>query len=87
VDLQSKLTALMELAERLGIDVRRVPLGGEGGGICTLQGREVLFLDSSADLATQWARSLAGLAQLPEIDKVYVIPELREEIDAVRGEG
>ena len=86
MDLQRRMIALLELADRLGVEVRRTPLGGEGGGICTLKGRKVLFVDSSADLATQCQRTLTDFAQLPEIDSTYVVPELREEIDAVRRE-
>lgn len=84
MDLQRKMSTILELADRLDVRVRQVPLGGEGGGLCTIKGRKVLFVDSSADLATQCDRSLADFAQLPEIDNAYLMPELREELDRRR---
>ena len=85
--LRHKLSAILELAERLGFEVRHEPLGGSGGGACVLKGQRVLFVDSGADLATQCERCLADLARIAEIDTMYVVPELRDEIDRLRGRG
>ena len=82
----SKLRALLEIAERLGLQVRRVPLGGDGGGLCMVKGKRMLFVDLSADTATQCDRTLAALSSIPEIDSIFVIPELRECINQVRNE-
>jgi len=84
VELQSRLDTLLALAEELGIGIRREPLGGDGGGLCMLRGRRILFVDTSADLETRYERTLAGLAPLPELDNLYVRPEIREDIDACR---
>jgi hypothetical protein len=81
------LSAILELATRLGIEVRREPLGGTGGGLCRLKDRRVLFVDTMADLATQCDRSLGGLARLAQVDDAFVIPELRDEIERRRKEG
>jgi hypothetical protein len=85
VELQSRLDALLELADQLGIAVRREPLGGEGGGLCTLRGNRVLFIDTSADLETRYERTLAGLAAFPGLDELYIRPEIRQDLDAYRG--
>ncbi|HEY3243101.1 MAG TPA: hypothetical protein VGM03_07095 [Phycisphaerae bacterium] len=82
--MQPVLDDLIALAERVGIEVRREPLGGAGGGLCRLKGRRVLFLDYSADLATQIEQCLSALAQVPEVDSVFVLPDLRARIDAYR---
>ena len=84
MDLGAKLEALLELAEQLDISVRREPLGGEGGGLCHLRGRRVLFVDIQADLQTRFEKTVAALAELPEVDQHYVLPELREELDKHR---
>ena len=84
MDLHQKLSALLDVARRLDVTVRQEPLGGDGGGMCLLKGKRVLFIDTTADSATRYERSLTNLAQLPEINGIYVLPELREEFDRVR---
>ena len=81
MDHPARLSAILELAQRIGIEVRREPLGGNGGGLCRLKNRRVLFVDTMADLATQCDRSIAGLARQPDIDAAYILPELRDEIE------
>ena len=84
MDPGAKLEALLELAEQLDISVRREPLGGEGGGLCHLRGRRVLFVDVQADLQTRFEKTATALADLPEVDQHYLLPELREELDKRR---
>ncbi len=84
MEIQSRLDNLLELADQLGISIRREPLGGDGGGLCTLRGRRVLFVDTMADLDTRYERALAGLAPLQELDKLYIRPEIRQDLDAYR---
>jgi len=88
VELQDRLDVLLDLAEKLGIGIRREPMGGEGGGLCALRGRRILFLDTSADLETRYERTVKSLAPLPELDDLYVVPEVRDDLDACRqGDG
>ena len=84
MDLSRRLEALLELAEQIGIDVRAEAMGGGGGGLCRLKGRRVLFVDSAADLATRYDRTLAALAGLEEIDAHYLLPEVRQDIERQR---
>ncbi|MBN2563437.1 MAG: hypothetical protein JXQ75_21155 [Phycisphaerae bacterium] len=84
MDLQSRLDALLSLAEEIGLSVRREPLGGDGGGYCTLRGQRILFIDTSADLEARYETTLASLAPLPEVDQRYLPPEIREDIDRQR---
>jgi hypothetical protein len=60
-------------------------MGGEGGGMCRLKGKDVLFVDTSADLATRYDRTLAAMANLPELDNFFMVPELRRDIERQRG--
>lgn len=76
---------ILDLLSRLGVDVRQERLGGAGGGLCTIRGKSVLFLDLDADLATLTAGGLDVLAPMPEVDSVYVSPALRERIEQRRG--
>ncbi len=84
MDLGSRLDALLMLAEEIGIDVRTEAMGGEGGGLCVLKGHRVLFVDTAADLATRYERTLGALAGVAEVQDRYVVPEVRRDLDQQR---
>jgi hypothetical protein len=84
MDHEQLMSELEALAERLDISLRRTPLGGDGGGLCAIKGVRILFIDTDADRVTQLDRSLAEIAQLPEINTVFVEPELRDALDRAR---
>jgi hypothetical protein len=84
MDLQSRFDALLSLAQEIGLTIRREALGGEGGGYCRLRGQSVLFVDTMADLETRYERTLAALAPLPEVDRRYLPPEVREDLERLR---
>ena len=86
MDLAARLEALCELAEEFGIEVRAEPMGGDGGGLCELRGRRVLFVDTAADLATRYDHTLAALAPLTELDQRYLVPEMRHDLERQRKE-
>lgn len=86
MDLAARLEALCELAEEIGIEVRAEPMGGNGGGLCELRGRRVLFVDTAADLATRYDHTLAALAPLTELDQRYLAPEMRDDLERQRKE-
>jgi len=78
---------LLKLIEQLGVAIRREPLGTDGGGLCIIQGKRVLFVDTAADLATQRAVCLSLLAQTPEFDNMFARPDIRSAVEAVRAAG
>lgn len=84
MDLSGRLEVLLQLAEQIGIEVRAEPMGGEGGGLCSLKGRRVLFVDTAADLATRYDRSLAGMSRLPELEECFIVPEVRQDLEHQR---
>ncbi len=84
MDVEARLDALIRLAEQIGIDVRYETMDGNGGGLCVLRGRRVLFVDTSAEPEQRYERLVRALAPLPELDNLYIAPELREELDAGR---
>mgnify|MGYP007112999771 CR=1 FL=1 len=84
MDLGHRLETLLTIAEEIGVDVRAEPMGGDGGGMCRLKGRLVLFVDTSADLATRYDRTLTALAPLPELDDRFLPPEVRDDLDRQR---
>ncbi len=81
MDVSHQLQAVLDIYERLNIEIRQEHLGGSGGSLCGLRNRRVLFLDLDADLATRLDRCVAGLAELPEVASLYVPPEIRERME------
>ena len=86
MDLSSRLEHLLRLAEQIGTDVRAEPMGGAGGGLCRLRGKQVLFVDTAADLETRYERTLAALAARPELEGRFVLPEVRRDLEVYRRE-
>ncbi len=86
MNTESRLDALISLAEEIGLTIRREPLGGDGGGYCVLRDKRLLFVDTTADLETQYDRTVAALAPLAELDRHYLTPEVREDIERRRAE-
>ncbi|MCP4712815.1 MAG: hypothetical protein GY869_29665 [Planctomycetes bacterium] len=78
MDDQLLLKALLEVAENADIEVRQAALGGEGGGLCVLRGKKILFVDISADLAEEIARTAQALAQIADLEQQYLLPQVRQ---------
>ena len=75
MDAETLLIDVLSVVSRLEVDVRQERLGGSGGGWCRVRGREVLFVDLDADVATRADRCLEAM---------YLPPALREKVDALR---
>jgi len=86
VNASAQINAIIEVFERLGIEVRQERLGGSGGSLCRIRGRPVLFVDSDADAATRLDECAKALSQVPEVDGMYLSPELRERLDRAKAE-
>jgi hypothetical protein len=56
----------LDLAKKLGYEVRRDWLDGEGGGSCVLRGKKLLFLDLALDPGEQLERVLDVLRREPQ---------------------
>jgi len=84
------VTALEDVAARLGIEVRydvmdrSHPLGGAGGGFCRLRGKPMILLDSRLaprDRAAVIAKALARF----DLDAIFIAPAVRAAIAAHSG--
>jgi len=84
MDQQRILEELLDLAEQVGFEVRREFLGGEGGGLCRLRDKWVLFVDTGATVADQTAQTAGVLAKREEIEEKYLLPQIREILDQYR---
>lgn len=77
---------LVSLAERLDVAVRHVRYEGEGG-LCVIRGKRVLVVNDALDGPERVAVMARGLARLPEIDALYVLPEVRQVLEKYAQEG
>ena len=79
------LSTLLELAQSLNITVRTMPSGLDGqhggGSLVNLRGKEIIFLDGSADTAEQVAAIASALKGRPDLENRFLPPEVREAMD------
>ena len=78
---QRILEELLALLEGNGVTIRNEPLGGSGGGLCTIKGRKIFFVDTQASSAEMAAVCGEAVAKVADIDNVYIKPEVRQFIE------
>jgi hypothetical protein len=71
------LDYLIELARRLGFEIREEWLDGIGGGACVVKGQRILFVDQSLPPADRVQQIAQSLRSSEELTKIYVLPEAR----------
>jgi len=81
-----KLNTLVDLAQEVGVVIRRAPASGDdnahpGGSFITLRGAEILFLDTSAPTGDQIDATVAALKNHPELADRFLPPEIRELLE------
>jgi hypothetical protein len=86
MEQSGQLRMLLDLAEQIGLEVRRVPgasNGSEhpGGAMVKLKGREILFLDPAASPSDQLGVLAASLRGRRQVEDRFLPPEIREIID------
>jgi hypothetical protein len=76
---------MLDLAQKLGLQLRHVHLGGEGGGgLVKIRGQRQLFIDLDADPADQLEAVARALAAEADLEAVFVRPDVRAEIEKYR---
>jgi hypothetical protein len=78
------LHRLIELAESLGVEVRKAPPGGSdhpGGALVRLGSRQMLFLDPDAPVPDQIVVAVDALRSRPELEEQFLPPDLRERLE------
>jgi hypothetical protein len=76
---------LVNVAERAGISVRLEPLDPDffetrRGGICRIEGARTIVVDSRASIDEKMVVLLRALGSV-ELDAVYMLPQLRQQIE------
>jgi len=78
------LDELVRLLETHGVEIRREALGGSGGGLCTMEGRSVLFLDDQAASEDLLDLCAEAVVKVVDIETCYLKPQVRQYIEARR---
>ena len=78
---QRILEDLIALLEANGVHVRSEPLGG-GGGLCTVKGEKIFFLDTQSPSAEVAALCADAVCKIVDIEAVYIRPEIRQFIES-----
>ena len=81
MNTQRMLEELLGLLESGDVIIRDEPLGGSGGGLCSIKGEWIFFVDTQAPSAVKAAACAEAVPQVIDIEKVYIKPEVRQFIE------
>ncbi len=79
---QRILEELLALLEANGVAIRDEPLGGSGGGLCVMKGRQIFFVDTQAPSAVVAAMCAQAVPKVVDIEQIYIKPEVRQFIES-----
>ena len=72
----------MALLESNGVTIRHEPLAGGAGGLCTIKGRHIFFVDTQSASADVAAPAAEAVAKIVDIENIYLRPEIRQFIES-----
>ncbi|TKJ37085.1 MAG: hypothetical protein CEE38_09285 [Planctomycetes bacterium B3_Pla] len=78
---QQILEELLALLEANGVTIRNESLGGSGGGLCTIKGRQILFVDTQAPSIVTAAVCAEAVPKVADIEQIYIKPQVRQFIE------
>ncbi len=78
---QQILDELVNILVSNGIQVRQEPLEASGGGLCTIKGRSLLYLDTQAPIGDSIKTCLIAIKKLVNIEDIYIRPQIRQIIE------
>ncbi len=78
---QRILEELLILLEANNVKIRNEPLGGSGGGLCTVKGEQMFFVDTQAPSADIAVICAEAVSKVVDVEKVYIKPEVRQFIE------
>ncbi len=82
MDEQRILDELLTLLEAHRVKIRREPLGGRGGGLATMKGQSIFFVDTEAASAEVASLCAEAVVRLLDIETIYLRPEVRQFIES-----
>ena len=78
---QAILEELLDLLEANDVKIRNEPLGGRGGGLCTIKGEKIFFVDTQAPSSEVAVLCAEAVSKNVNIDSVYIKPQVRQFIE------
>jgi len=78
---QNILDELLALLEANGVTIRNEPLGGSGGGLCTIKSKPIFFVDTQASSAVSAAICAETISKVMDVEQIYVKPQVRQFIE------
>jgi len=87
MNFTAQIDILLGILERFQIEIRRENLGGSGGGLCEFRGKQVFFFDLQSDDESTLEKCLEAVAGLPDLDTVFLPPEIRDKLEKMGNTG
>ena len=81
MNTEGLLDELLQLLEKAGVEVRVDAMGGGGGGVCSVRGRNIVFLDSQGATMERAAVCAKALARAVDLEQIYMRPEVRQFVE------
>jgi hypothetical protein len=81
MNTEGMLDELLQLLEKAGVEVRMEQMGGGGGGVCSVKGKSIVFLDVQASAMERAAVCARALAKAVNLEEVYMKPEVRQFVE------
>ena len=78
---QSILDELLALLEGNGVTIRNEPLGGSGGGFCTIKGQCIFFVDTQASSVVSAAVCAEAVPKVVDVEQIFIKPQIRQYIE------
>ena len=78
---QMILEELLALLKQGAVQIRQDALGGSGGGLCTVQGKRIFFLDTQAPTDFLIQLCAEAVPEVIDIENVYIKPQIRQLIE------
>ena len=72
---------LLTILEANGIKIRDEPLGGSGGGLCSIKGAWTFFVDTQAPSVVMATICAEAVSQVVDVEQIYIKPEIRQFIE------
>ncbi len=76
------LEELLTQLEANGVTIRREALSGGVGGLCTVRGQQIFFVDTQSDSADIAALAAEAVSKIVDIEAIYLRPEIRRFIES-----
>ncbi len=82
MDDEAVLDVLLDiLRQSSNLEIRKVPMGGQGGGLCRLKDKVLFYVDSDVSAGEMLAITAGAVGRVVDVDSIYLRPQIREVIE------